>query len=630
MPKALRLALAPVLGVVLCIALGLLVSRPALGDAERARTADRFGFSVQNLNSAPPDARYMRPVAPALWGLRAWISAVGAAVGLADLSGQGRATDACLVDPRDDSVTVRPVPGAGGPAYAPFKLHPTGLPYDATMAPMGCVPADLDEDGDQDIIVYYWGRSPVLFVNTAGATTTPTTGTFRAVEMVVPMQVWNSTGLNVADVDGDGHLDVMVANYFPDEGKVLDPDITNEARIAMQDSMALAANAGMNRLYLARPTGQPDTLPVLTDASTAIPERAGTSWTLAIGFQDLTGDHLPEVYLANDFGPDHLLVNHSTPGKARFEAVVGDRDMVTPKSLVLGRDSFKGMGITYTYDRGSELPMMVVSNITHNFGLHESNFAFVPDGKGEDLLRGKVPFRNDSEQLGLSRSGWGWDIKSGDFDNDGVDELVQATGFIKGEVNRWPLLQELAMGNDGLTRFPVSWPVFGPGDDLSGHQHNPFWIRGSDGRYTDLAKDVGLGAQDVSRGLAFGDVNGDGKLDMLVANQWEDSRVLINEGPAGPGVALRLEMPAGTGTRPAIGAKIEVHDPEGVRRTQFFPANGHAGVSAAEVSMALPSAGSTPATITWRAGTTVHRAEVQLTPGRHTILLTPNGTAELR
>ncbi|MEH1014697.1 CRTAC1 family protein [Micromonospora sp. CPCC 206060] len=621
----------------LSVVLAVLVVRPGTSAAELKSMADRFAFTAYPLNSAPEGARKVRNVAPALGGLSGWISAVGAAVGLTDLRGLGRPADACLVDPRDDSVTLRPVPQAGGPDYQPVRLTAGALPYDATMAPMGCVPADLDADGDQDIVVYYWGRSPIVFLNTAGpapagaaGTAVPTAAGFRAAELVTPMQPWNSTGLNVADVDGDSHLDVLVANYFPDGARILDPNARDDQRIAMQHSMNLAANAGRNQLLLARPTGQPDTVPTLTDASAAIPARASTSWTLAIGFQDLTGDHLPEIYLGNDFGPDHLLVNHSKPGQVRLDAVLGDRDMVTPKSQVLGRDSFKGMGVTFTYDRGETLPMIVVSNITTNFALHESNFAFVPTGQGSELLDGKVPFTNRSEQLGLSRSGWAWDVKSGDFDNDGVDELMQATGFVKGDTNFWPQLQELAMGNDDLLRFPATWPHFVPGADLSGHEHNPFWARKADGSYADLAPELGIDAPDVSRGLSFGDVNADGRLDVLVANQWEDSRVLLNDGKAAPGVGLRLEMPAGTGTRPAIGAQIEVRDPEGSRRAQLFPANGHAGVSAAELHLALPASGSVPATVSWRDANGVHRAEITLTAGRHTVLLNPDGTAVVR
>jgi hypothetical protein len=197
--------------VALALALltGVFTARPTLGSAELHGMAARFGFGRVPLNAAPPTARTQRAVAPGLEPIRAWISAVGAAAALTDLRGLGRSGDACLVDPRDDSVTVLPVPGSGGPAYPRFTLAPTGLRYDSTMAPMGCVPVDLNEDGAVDFLVYYWGRSPVLFVNTATPAALPAAADFRPGELVTPMQVWNSSVANVGDVDGDGHLDVM-------------------------------------------------------------------------------------------------------------------------------------------------------------------------------------------------------------------------------------------------------------------------------------------------------------------------------------------------------------------------------------------------------------------------------------
>lgn len=625
--RARRLVVTAVV-VVVCVATGLLVVRPSLGEERAASLARDYGFAVRPLNQAPPGSRTERVVAPGLHGIRAWISSVGAAVALADLRGLGRSADACLVDPRDDSVTLRPVPGAGGPDYPPVVLRPDRLRYDATMAPMGCVPADLDEDGDTDFVVHYWGRSPVLFLNTGG----PAPGAYRAEELVEPMAVWNSGTLNVGDLDGDGHLDLLVGNYFPDGARVLDPTARDETRMQMQNSMSLGQNGGTNRILLTRPTGTPDRKPAVVDASVALTRAAAQSWTLATGLQDLTGDGLPEVYQANDFGPDQLMVNRSAPGAVRFEEVRRVRDLVTPKSEVLGNDSFKGMGVTFTYPTGEGLPTMVVSNITTPYALHESNFAFTPDGTAADLLAGRVPFRERSEELGLARAGWCWDVKAGDFDNDGADELVQANGFLKGEVDRWPLLQELAMGNDELLRYPAVWPNFGPGDDLSGHEPNRFWVREPDGRYHDLAAEIGIAFPDNTRGIALGDVDGDNRLDALVANQWEDSTVLLNDGPGAPATDLLLVRPGAAGGEhtPAIGAQVELRHPDAPQKAQVYPANGHTGVSAPEVHLALPGGGAVPATVTWLDSGGLHRADVTVPPGHRTLLLRPDGTVVTR
>ncbi|WP_028647197.1 VCBS repeat-containing protein [Nocardiopsis sp. CNT312] len=622
------------LAVALIGALGALTVRPVASEQTLTDRAAPFAFEALALNSEPDDARSERDVAPALHHFRGWISAVGAGGALTDLRNLGTSSDVCLVDPRDDSVTLRNAPGSGQDDYPVVELLPEGLPYDTTMAPMGCVPADLDEDGDQDLIVYYWGRSPVLFLNTAEPGTDPEADGFTAHELVEPMQVWNTTALNVADMDGDGGLDVLVGNYFPDGARVLDPEADDETRMEMQQSMGLATNAGRNRILRTEPTGEADTPPTITDASIGLPERAMNAWTLAIGFQDLSGNGLPDLYLGNDFGNDNLLVNTSTPGNVRLELVEGDRDLTTPKSQILGNGSFKGMGIAFTYVDGQELPMMVVSNITSPYALHESNFAFVPDGEGTDLLEGSVPFDETSEELGLARSGWSWDVKAGDFDNDGTEELFQATGFIQGEDTRWPELQEIAMGNDQLLKYPWVWPNFGEGDDLSGHEHNPFWVRGEDGRYDDLSGPLGIAEDDVTRAYSFGDVNGDGLLDAVVANQWEDSRLLLNTAPgAESGVVLRLVRPGAVdgASTPAIGASVVVADEGHPPQTrQLYPANGHVGASDSIVHLAAPE-GDLPMALTWRDGRgDTHSAELAVGPGTHTIMLNDDGTAVVR
>jgi hypothetical protein len=146
-----RRAVAAAVTLSSCVAFGVVAARPGLSDAQARALAARYRFTVETVNTTPPGAKYVRQVEPGLEKIRAWISAAGAAVALADLRGLGRPADMCLVDPRDDSVTVRPaLPTDHG--YPPVALSLTGLPHDATMAPMGCVPADLDEDGDLDLI----------------------------------------------------------------------------------------------------------------------------------------------------------------------------------------------------------------------------------------------------------------------------------------------------------------------------------------------------------------------------------------------------------------------------------------------------------------------------------------------
>ena len=95
--------------------------------------------------------------------IASWVSAMGAAAALHDLDGDGLPNDVCYADTRTDQVIIAPVPTTGA-RYAPFALDHGGLPWDDTMAPTTCLPGDINEDGQPDLIVSYWGRTPLLYL----------------------------------------------------------------------------------------------------------------------------------------------------------------------------------------------------------------------------------------------------------------------------------------------------------------------------------------------------------------------------------------------------------------------------------------------------------------------------------
>jgi enediyne biosynthesis protein E4 len=610
--------------------------QPTLSQAERQALASRFAFVREPLAAPPGDlSRSVREVHPDFHEIRTWVSAVGAAVALNDLDGDGLPNDLCTVDPRVDKVLVEPVPGTGA-RYALFTLDPAPLPYDArTMAPMGCLPVDLNEDGRMDLVVYYWGRAPVAFLRHGGppAGATLSAADFRPVELAPGAGIWNTNAMTSADVDGDGHLDLIVGNYFPDGMRVLDAKATDTAH--MHRSMSRSENGGKKHLLLwKRATSGPEPTVEFVDVPDAFDPQTTYSWTLAIGAADLDGDLLPEIYFGNDFGNDRLLHNLSTPGHPRFAVLQGNRGFTTPTSKVLGHDSFKGMGIDFADINGDGIPDMYVSNIAQVYALEESHFVWVSTGDRQAMRHGVAPYVDRSEDLGLSRSGWGWDARFADFDDDGVPEATQAIGFARGEKNRWPELHELAMGNDNNMLYPHAWPHFTPGDDLSGHLHNPFFVRAGDGRYYDLAAELGLDDSHVTRGIAIADVDGDGGLDFAIADQWEPSYFFHNVSPhRGTFLEIEARLPAAIGdlaesggTRPAIGAEATVWLPDGRRRVAAVDGgSGHSGKRAPELHFGLgnlPAGTPLRVDLRWRDGQGRVRSEtVRLTPGRHTLVL---------
>lgn len=614
---------------------GWLARQPVLPDIERSEIAHRFQFDKSTFPAAEGPFRTRGAVNPRLERIAAWISSVGAGVALGDLDGDGLSNDACLVDPRTDTVMVTPVPGTGA-RFRSFVLNPNPLPFDsASMAPMGCLIADLNEDGLRDLVVYYWGRTPVAFLRRAGSTAL-SPESFTAQELVPGGERWYTNAGLAADLDGDGHADLIFGNYFPDGSVVLGPS----GPATMHASMSHASNGGSKPVLLWKSASAGPNPEVKFARVADVAADLGTGWTLAIAACDIDGDLLPELYIANDFGPDVLLHNLSTPGRLAFQKLHGRRDWATPKSKVLGQDSFKGMGVDCADLNGDGIPDLIVSNITDTYALEESNLVFMSTGDLGGLKSGLAPYREQAETLGVARSGWSWDVRLGDFNNDGVPEIVQATGFVRGSTNRWPELQELAMGNDVMLHNPDHWPRLAPGDDLSGENHDRFFVRSRSGRYFDMSSAVGLGDPLITRGIAVADVDGDGRLDFALANQWGDSFFFHNteaETGAFLGIHLMLAVSAGPTTiqdgHPGRG--VAAYPAPGARATVFFPdgrkivkqadgGNGHSGKSSPDLHFGLGAAGADPLRVVldWRDRSgTVRHMTARLTPGWHTVLL---------
>ena len=591
---------------------------------QAAALASRFSFEPIYLatNATGVSPPQPRNVHPALRHMRSWISSVGAGVAIADIAGSDRPADLCLVDPRANTVTVLPAPGTG----ARFRSFVLPNPVDGyraeTIAPMGCLPADVNEDGLMDLVVYYWGRTPVAFLQRPGAD--DLSARFAATDLVAARERWYTNAAVFADVDGDGHADLIFGNYFRDGDRILDPTATDA--VEMQHSMSRADNGGRNRLLLWR-SAAPDAV-TFRDASYAFTPEMANGWTLALGAADLTGDLLPEIYVANDFGPDRLLLNRSKPGRPEFHIVEGRRDLTTPRSKVLGRDSFKGMGVDFGAMLDDGRPAIAVSNISERYGLLESHFLFVHTGDDGAWSRRIAPYRDESGSRGTWTGGWGWDIKFADLDNSGVPQILQAVGFVKGKHDRWPELQELAMGNDELVKFPWFWPRFAPDDDISGsNSHDHFYVADRDGKYHDLWLGLGLDRDTVSRGIAVGDVYGDGRLSVAIARQWMPSLFLRNRSPrTGHWLVLDLRLPGAVGgTRAAIGANARVTLPSGrIVHAEVDGGSGHGGRRAAEIHLGL-GADATPQVdveLAWRDASGAHRRAVRLaTDQRHRVVL---------
>lgn len=677
------------LALVVVAVLGFAASLPS-ADLSAAEP-QRFAFKTSLLDhtfGAPQ--RLTRDVHFELEHIRPWIASVGAAAAVGDVDGNLKADDTCYVDTRTNKVVVAPLlpahtnPGLRGNQsdFEPFALDPPDgrSREDTTVAPMGCLIGDMNEDGAADLLVYFWGRPPALYLGTTNRQEPLGRQHFRG-KTIINGEAWFTNAALLADIDGDGHLDVVIGNYFCDGGRILDASPGTRAcpsgRPPMQDSMSRAFNAGVNRILLARHSKNGESITLTFVEVVPFEREVAKGWTLAIGARNLLSDgDTPDLYFANDFGPDRLMVNCSravqrfgtaeeraafggvslsdspsgdalqesvrrrlgcTPikGPVSFALLEGTRSWGKPRSNVLGQDSFKGMGVDFGDIDGDGIPDIYISNITERWALQESQNLYLSGGvplTGALVSRHKAPYVDEAERLGLSRSGWAWDAKLADFDNDGRLEALQAVGFVRGtkagpdlvwRKSCWANLQELATANDRLLAVARSWfrmehGANGIGCDLSGDsRRNPFFAQprlqsvlarpeASSGllpRFQDLSGVLDHLSRRVAptRGIAIADANQDGLLDYVEAKQYAPHEFHLNTAKASGKFVAFTPLFQVTGdkarptrfmsyaeareakTRAAIGVQfvIELADPRGgrtvVHRAEVDGGNGHSG-----------------------------------------------------
>jgi enediyne biosynthesis protein E4 len=572
----------------LVTALGLILCLSHPQATPLSALAQSFAFKTVKLNASHEFSQELRSVGQGSQHLAGWVSALGASLAFSDLDGDGLDNDLCLVDPRTDTVRILALPSSQeSPRYKSFSLEMKGSFYGDLMAPLGCLPGDMNEDGHLDLLVYFAGRPPLAFMRVS-------TMRFEASEVVFPLEAgfqgWVNASATRADLDGDGHADLVLASYFPDSLVLLDAE--EQAEIALPDSAGLGLHGGRNRFLLWKKTSAHAAGFRFEEVSIDLPKSALEGWTLSLLAVDLNQDFLPEIYFGNVWGPDQLLVNRSSPGHLYFELENPPHETSSPLSRGLSVNRFKSNAVEFgDWDQDGVAEILIANEGAFTL---DKKRGLVPDGIDlvGDLHSSAIVLR--SRQVGFETLGWGWDLRLGDFNNDGVAELVQANGFRENWLRYFEGIRNLFFVDPGQLDRPSGWPL----QDFSTHARdiysNSFLVRDGEASFVDLASELRLDSSGNSRAVAIADVDGDGDLDFACANQWQDSYLYLNTSASNRNFlglnllysvheSTKIQVEKGLSSRPgflAIGAKVHLslHDEKKVI-TEIKSGGGLAGQS---------------------------------------------------
>lgn len=499
--------------------------------------------------------------------------------------------------------------------------------------PSGALWFDYDNDADADLLLLTsFGKSRLLHND------------LHEIGKLMFRDVGDNYGINhhtvsvtanALDVNNDGFLDVMIGNAMPvhlsgytspvpfSVFNLPKPMYHNDRRMYnfMHRSWHNANNGGENQLLLNTGNG-------FTPVNRQKWGLTSTRWTLDIGTGDLNKDGWTDLYLANDFGPDELLLNHQGQ---YFETVQG--------SLVgeLGRDTYKGMNASIADFDNNGFADIYVSNV-HQPLQAEGSMMWLNSGdidsKGADAFRDVASGKN-----ALNENRFGWGAAVGDLDRDGKLDILQANGMVDdsydpkydGCPDYWYWNAKIALTPPEVHGYADTWA------DLRGrcifpNERNRVYINRGD-YFVDIAKSVGWDIGDNARGIALVDLDNDGDLDALVSRPFAPLSIYRNHSKNGSWLGLKLIGDGQQCNRDAIGTQIAIsYSGKGQISKQFrevVASNGFSAQGDSRILFGLNQfAGSVSVTISW-CGSKHATQQLSFQPNRYYSIEQTNDTSQI-
>nr|WP_315209039.1 VCBS repeat-containing protein [uncultured Flavobacterium sp.] len=449
--------------------------------------------------------------------------------------------------------------------------------------------ADVNGDGWLDLYVSYSGdtepekRRNQLFINNGPSSSANAEITFT--DKAVEMGVADSgysTQAAFFDYDRDGDLDLFVLNHNIKELRNFDAAFVKE----MVDP-----DAG-DRLYRNDNNHFTD----VTVEAGIISNPLG--YGLSVIVSDVNNDGWPDFYVSNDYvEEDYLYINN---GDGTFTDRLKEQ-MGHISNFSMGADiadiNNDGWPDIYTLD------MMPADNKRQKLFYAPDNYELynntLQNGFHHQLMRnmlqvnnGNNTFSETGQLSGISNTDWSWSALFADFNNDGDKDLFVSNGYGRDMINRdfakFYANERLKYlrGESGERMFQMLQGI------QSTPLHNYIFENKGNLQFKDCSMDWGFEDENFSQGSVYADLDNDGYLD-LVINRMNDVVAIyrnnaVEMNNTGNYINIALQMP-GQNTN-ALGAKVKVHTPNGIVMQENYPVHGFQSSMQEPMHIGLPSA----------------------------------------